>query len=302
MQAQQLKLFQDITLQYFAKLAPGEPPAMEEPFLQFGELAGRDFTSLVAIHSEYDGYLYLSAPRPMLRELLAVNGEPEVGEATLRDMCRELSNVLSGNASQAFGGNWEISVPFTLDHEELARHPLPPSAFVMPFQWRGARSLLVVALAPPDSSSTSIPLRGGQDVGPQIAARGAASAPAAARPRGAVVYQLKRPLAELPDNLRLRNPRMGRAFRGHRRAQLRPDRFPARPCARGARPGLRPAARLRAARRKGAHLRRIPAGARHLARRRAAAAGRLPARRPGHAAARPAAAPAATPRRRPAGW
>lgn len=163
MEAHQLKLFQDITLQYFAKLAPGEPPAMEEPFLQFGELEGQDFTSLVEIRGEYDGCLFLSAPRPMLRELLAVNGEPEVSENTLRDMCRELSNVLSGNASQAFGGNWEISVPFTLDAGELARHPLPPSAFVMPFQWRGARSLLVVALAPPHSS-TSAPFRGRHDV------------------------------------------------------------------------------------------------------------------------------------------
>lgn len=158
MQAHQLKLFQDITLQYFAKLAPGEPPAMEEPFLQFGALAGNaagadaavpGFTSLVEIRGEYDGCLYLSAPRAMLCELLALSGEPEIGEATLRDMCRELSNVLSGNASQAFGGNWEISVPFTLDPEELSRYPLPPTAFVMPFRWRGARSQLIVALVPP---------------------------------------------------------------------------------------------------------------------------------------------------------
>lgn len=166
MEAHQLKLFQEITLQYFAKLAPGEPPLLEEPFLRFGEPsgaeggAGQDYTSLVAIRGEYDGCLYLSAPRTMLRELLALNGEPEVSEPTLRDMCRELSNVLSGNASQAFGGNWEISVPHTLGAEELRSYPLPPSAFVMPFRWRGARSLLVVALAPPDSSSTSIPIRG----------------------------------------------------------------------------------------------------------------------------------------------
>jgi chemotaxis protein CheX len=165
MEAHQLKLFQEITLQYFAKLAPGEPPTLEEPFLRFGDPAGeaQDYTSLVAICGEYDGCLYLSAPRAMLRELLAVNGEPEVSEPTLRDMCRELSNVLSGNASQAFGGNWEISVPHTLGAEELRTYPLPPSAFVMPFRWRGARSLLVVALAPPDSSSTSIPIRGLRD-------------------------------------------------------------------------------------------------------------------------------------------
>lgn len=168
MQADQLKLFQDITLQYFAKLAPGEPPAMEEPFLQFGAADGAavgaasaGFTSLVEIRGEYDGCLYLVAPRAMLCELLAINGEPEVGEATLRDMCRELSNVLSGNASQAFGGNWEISVPFTLDPAELYRYPLPPTAFVMPFRWRGARSQLIVALLPPGQKAPSVAARRG---------------------------------------------------------------------------------------------------------------------------------------------
>lgn len=160
MEAHQLKLFQEITLQYFAKLAPGEPPAMEEPYLQFGEPAEHEFTSLVEIRGEYDGCLYLSSPRAMLQELLAVNGEPDISDLTLRDMCRELSNVLSGNASQAFGGNWEISVPLTLDAAELRRYPLPPSAFVMPFRWRGARSFLVVALVPPGDSSTSVPVRG----------------------------------------------------------------------------------------------------------------------------------------------
>ncbi len=160
MEAHQLKLFQDITLQYFAKLAPDEPPAMEEPYLQFGELECAGFTSLVEIRGEYDGCLYLQAPRPMLEQLLEINGEPEVSELTLRDMCRELSNVLSGNASQAFGGNWEISVPLTLDAEELRRYPLPPSAFVMPFQWRDARSFLVVALVPPGESTPSAQDRG----------------------------------------------------------------------------------------------------------------------------------------------
>lgn len=157
MEAHQLKLFQDITLQYFAKLAPGDPPMMEDPYLQFGEPEEHEYTSLVAIRGEYDGCLYLCSTRAMLRELLALNGEPDISELTLRDMCRELSNVLAGNASQAFGGNWEISVPYTLNAEELRRQALPPSAFVMPLRWRGERSLLVVALVPPGENEGVLP-------------------------------------------------------------------------------------------------------------------------------------------------
>ena len=147
MDSTQFKLFKQITLDYFSKLAPEENPVMEDPYLAFGDPELFDFTSLVEIHGEYDGCIYLTSPVPMLEGLLEINGEPEISSRTLHDMCRELSNVLSGNASQAFGGNWEISVPQSLTFEEVQRLELPDSSFVMPIQWRGARSLLVVGLA-----------------------------------------------------------------------------------------------------------------------------------------------------------
>lgn len=148
MDARQFKLFQQITLDYFAKLAPDEEPRMGDAYLQFGDPELFDFTSMVRIHGEYDGCIYLTTTIPMLENLLEINGEPEVSERTLRDMCRELSNVLSGNASQAFGGNWDISVPISLDASDARELSLPESTFVMPIEWRGVESLLVVGLEP----------------------------------------------------------------------------------------------------------------------------------------------------------
>jgi hypothetical protein len=148
MDARQLQLFRQITLDYFAKLAPEEPPRLEDPYLQFGDPALLEFASLVEVRGEYDGCVYLTSAEPLLRELLALHREEEVSARTLHDMCRELSNVLSGNASQAFGGDWEISVPRSLGPQDLGRVRLPPSAFVMPFRWRGATSLLVIGLEP----------------------------------------------------------------------------------------------------------------------------------------------------------
>ena len=148
MDAQQLELFKQITLDYFVKLAPEEQPALEEPYLQFGEPELFDYTSLVKIHGEYEGCLYLTSPVPMLERLLDINGEPEVSSRTLKDMCRELSNVLAGNASKAFHGNWDISVPVSLTPESADRLGLPESTFVMPIAWRGSRSLLAVGLMP----------------------------------------------------------------------------------------------------------------------------------------------------------
>lgn len=146
MDARQLQLFRQITLDYFAKLAPAEPPRLDPPYLQFGDPALLDFASLVEVRGEYDGCVYLTSPTALLSHLLAVHRETEVSERTLHDMCRELSNVLSGNASQAFGGNWEISVPQSLGPRDLRGLRLPGAAFVMPFRWRGSTSLLVIGL------------------------------------------------------------------------------------------------------------------------------------------------------------
>lgn len=153
MEAHQFHLFKSITLEYFAKLAPDEPPVLEAPYFQFGDAPVLDYASVVRIRGKYAGCLYLTSPAPMLRNLLQINGEQEVSERTLLDMCRELSNVLSGNASRAFGGDWEISVPISLGPGEAAAYYLPASAFVMPMRWRGATALLVIGLEPKGNAS-----------------------------------------------------------------------------------------------------------------------------------------------------
>ncbi len=148
MDSRQLQLFRKITVDYFSKLSPDDEAVLERPYLQFGEPALLDYASLVRIHGEQEGCLYLTSPIPLLRRLLEIHGESEVSERTLRDMCRELSNVLAGNASEAFEGGWEISVPRSLGPGELGGLHLPPSAFVMPFRWSGATAYLVVGLEP----------------------------------------------------------------------------------------------------------------------------------------------------------
>jgi hypothetical protein len=60
-------VFRDITLEYFAKLAPDEaPPALEEAFIQFAAPVLLDYASVVGISGEYEGCLYLTTTRPLL--------------------------------------------------------------------------------------------------------------------------------------------------------------------------------------------------------------------------------------------
>ncbi len=146
MNPRQFTLFQRITLDYFAKLAPGEEPILGEPHLRFGDPELLDYTSLIEIDGEYAGCIYLTSPVAMLKDVLQINGETRDTPAHLQDMCQEFSNVLSGNASKVFGGNWRISVPRSLTRPEVEALDLPDSTFVMPIHWRAQQSLLVVGL------------------------------------------------------------------------------------------------------------------------------------------------------------
>ncbi len=143
----QFKLFKQITLDYFGKLDPeGDQPQLSEHYLEFGGQQFLEYTSLVEITGEYSGCLYLTAPQSMIVNLLRINGEEQVNQQTQNDMARELSNVLAGNASAAFGANWKISVPKSFSKEDAGNLALPSSSFIMPFDWKNDTAYLAVSL------------------------------------------------------------------------------------------------------------------------------------------------------------
>ena len=153
MNADQLKVFQNITLAYFAKMAPQEkPPTLEEAYLRFESPVLLDFTSIVHISGNYEGCLYITTTPKVLETLLSQHGEKEITDETRLDMCRELSNVLAGNASHAFGADWTISVPQSVTADKIATIKLPRSTFVMPFLWKEIKSFLVVGLQSKEQS------------------------------------------------------------------------------------------------------------------------------------------------------
>jgi CheY-specific phosphatase CheX len=146
MDASQFKIFRDITLDYFSKLSPQDLPSISEAYMQFDKPVFLDYASMVNINGEYVGCLYVTTSRKLIERLLALHGEPANTDETRLDMCRELSNVLSGNASHAFGSTWHISVPRTLQSDDLQTLHLPPSSFVIPINWLDELSYLVVGL------------------------------------------------------------------------------------------------------------------------------------------------------------
>lgn len=148
MNAEQLQHFKSITLEYFGKLTEkDDTPALEEAFMQFDGPVLLDYTSMVTITGECDGCIYMTSNSQMLEQILSIHGEAELSDRTRMDMCREVSNVLAGNATNAFGSNWQISVPRSMNREEFASVNLPPSTFIMPIAWKEGKSYLVVGLS-----------------------------------------------------------------------------------------------------------------------------------------------------------
>jgi hypothetical protein len=147
MNSEELKIFQNITFDYFAKMAPdAAPPALEEAYLLFEKPILLDYTSLVTIAGAYEGCLCLTVSAGLVGRLLQLHGEPKDEEAVRLDMCRELSNILSGNANRAFGENWSISVPQTYPSDGAEGRNFPGCTFVMPFSWNGSAGCLVIGL------------------------------------------------------------------------------------------------------------------------------------------------------------
>ena len=149
MNAEQLKVFQDITLSYFEKVTPQEKlPFLKEAYLQFDQPVLLAYTAIVRISGNYEGCLYLTTSASLLEALLLQHGEKRHNEETRLDMCRELSNILAGNASHAFGADWTISVPQSVTADHAGSLQLPPSTFIMPFIWKDLESFVVVGLQP----------------------------------------------------------------------------------------------------------------------------------------------------------
>jgi hypothetical protein len=146
MTAEQLSHFKAITLDYFGKLSEEKKPELDEAYLQFSDPLLLDYTSVVKISGVCEGCIYMTTDKAMLESLLEVHGEAEKSERTLMDMCRELSNVLAGNAMHAFGDDWHISVPQSLGKDDFSKIELPPSTFIMPVRWNGGLSYLVLGL------------------------------------------------------------------------------------------------------------------------------------------------------------
>ncbi len=148
MNEKDLQVFISTTLGYFKDTA-GQTAEMGVPFLKKpDEVVAQDMTGVIGISGTKKGAVYFTAPRAMLADMVKVIlGSEEPDTDSLVDMVGEITNTIAGNAREAFGAGFMISIPVVVEGQpKNIRTPANVPVFVIPVKWREHKSYLVIGI------------------------------------------------------------------------------------------------------------------------------------------------------------
>lgn len=151
MQEAELTYFVESTLGYFEK-ATGEKANIGLPYVKKpDEQVVLDYTGIIGISGDRRGGIYITCTQNFLSELVrVVMATDEADPTLLRDMIGELANTISGNATRAFGRNFQISVPIVMNgNAKSLDFALDAPSYVIPANWRGMQFFIVVGISDP---------------------------------------------------------------------------------------------------------------------------------------------------------
>ena len=143
-----IKIFVDGVSNYFEETT-GEKPEVGVPYIKGEESVVLDYTGAIGISGKKRGCIYITASSKMLEDLaklilLVEDIEIEV----LLDMVGELANTIAGNARNAYGSEFMISVPIVLDGKpnDIILQKMKVPTYIIPITWRDSASILVVGI------------------------------------------------------------------------------------------------------------------------------------------------------------
>lgn len=137
----ELAHFAEITRRYFERTM-SEPVTFDAAQLGFGTPDFSDFTGLIRMTGQQNGFVFLTMPEPLLRQLLTQVGEAQQNADMCRDFVGEIAGTIASHAREHFGGKLGLSTPIAMTADEAARVEWPFSYLTMPFTMLGHGSLL----------------------------------------------------------------------------------------------------------------------------------------------------------------
>ncbi len=142
-----LHFFIDSALNYFNEVT-GSRATAGIPYLKGAESVVQEYSGIIGISGGRKGCIYITASAAMLRQISrSIIGLEDVDAATIKDLIGEVANTISGNVREAYGSQFMISVPVVIEgaaHDIKLPEEIP--AFVVPFNWAGFDSSLVVCM------------------------------------------------------------------------------------------------------------------------------------------------------------
>ena len=142
-----LKVFVHGAARFFSKISP-TPAEVGTPFLRDEtDHVMSDFSAVIGISGNQRGCVYYTAPRGMVQALAEIFGESDLSDDICADFVGEIANTISGNARVDLGPGFLISVPVVIrGRAEDVRFPDDAPAFVIPINWSGHSSTLIICL------------------------------------------------------------------------------------------------------------------------------------------------------------
>jgi chemotaxis protein CheX len=139
----ELKLFVDAVRHYFKVTTPQEPQ-ITSAFLGTGDVEGHDFNGIVSFSGSYNGHVIVSMPPRLLRELLLLQHETDMGDSNLLDAVGEIANTLAGNARKVLGSGLHISVPVKLKGAASLKARVRKRPYIITLRWNHQPAMVCV--------------------------------------------------------------------------------------------------------------------------------------------------------------
>lgn len=148
---QDMRVFLDSVTRYFSDIT--QHPAEVRPAYLSGDEGPLtyDFTGKISISGDFQGCIYFTAQRVLLKHLLLSMREPEHHDENMLDLVGEVANTFAGNARRHFGEKFNISVPSCLTSMPGKAFEAESRPYIIPIQWHAYNSALVVCVAGPSN-------------------------------------------------------------------------------------------------------------------------------------------------------
>jgi len=147
MQDTELKIFVDGVANYFSRLGKA-PLNIGVPYVKDGNQFIGEITGVIGLTGKRKGGIFVTCSLAMVDAvILDYTGIEDKSMEGRKDMIGEIANTISGNASDAFGNDFQISVPVVITGKpEGVDLPTRVPTFVVPIEWRGYKAYLVIGV------------------------------------------------------------------------------------------------------------------------------------------------------------